>query len=86
MALSAIADVQGVQYADNAQHAFSSDQAPTLHLALPALEALHKAWSSRRAHVKYLGFIAALDAGLAKITQYYDRTADSDAYTFAMRM
>jgi hypothetical protein len=36
--------------------------------------------------MKYLGFIAALDAGLAKISQYYDRTAESDAYTFAMRM
>jgi hypothetical protein len=35
--------------------------------------------------VKYLAFAAALDAGLAKIAEYYDRTAESDAYTFAMR-
>ncbi|KAN0113570.1 hypothetical protein V8E52_007634 [Russula decolorans] len=71
-------------HADNAQHAFSSDQAPSLHLALPALEALHKAWSSQRDRVKYWAFVTALDAGLAKIAEYYDRTAQSDAYTFAM--
>ncbi|KAN0105734.1 hypothetical protein V8E52_010746 [Russula decolorans] len=71
-------------HADNAQHAFSSDQAPSLHLALPALEALHKAWSSRRDRVKYRAFVTALDAGLAKIAEYYDRTAQSNAYTFAM--
>ena len=78
--------VQGAQHADNAQHAFSSDQAPTLHLVLPTLEALHKAWSSRHNHVKYTAFVAALDAGLAKIVEYYDQTADSDAYTFAMHV
>jgi len=71
-------------HADNAQHAFSSDWVPTLHLALPALEALHKAWSTRSARIKYLAFVTALDAGLVKIAEYYNRTAESDAYTFAM--
>lgn len=66
------------------QHAFSSDQAPTLHLALPALEALHKAWSTRLTREKYSKFIPALEAGLSKIGEYYDRTSDSDVYTFAM--
>lgn len=75
-----------VQHADNAQQAFSSDQGPTLHLALPALEALHKAWTKRAARDKYADFIPALDAGLAKIEEYYDRTSQSDAYTFAMCM
>lgn len=34
-------------HAEKAQHSFSMEQGPTLHTALPALEALHKAWSSR---------------------------------------
>ncbi|KAH9159955.1 hypothetical protein EDB89DRAFT_2172978 [Lactarius sanguifluus] len=59
-------------HADNAQHAFSLDQAPTLHLALPALKALHKEWSSRRDHAKYGAFVLALDVALAKIEEYYD--------------
>ncbi|KAF8231446.1 hypothetical protein L208DRAFT_1277338, partial [Tricholoma matsutake] len=64
--------------------AFSSDQGTTLHLTLPALEALHKAWTKWAAHSKYCDFVPALEAGLAKIKEYYDRTADSDVYTFAM--
>ena len=72
------------KHADKAQQAFSSDQGPSLHLALPALEALHKAWSSRASNVKYEPFWDALDAGTSKITDYYQKTADSDAYTFAM--
>lgn len=35
--------------------------------------------------MKYLAFGAALKAGLAKLEEYYDRTAESEAYTFAMR-
>ena len=73
-----------VQHADNAQQAFSSDRATTLHLALPALEALHKAWSKCAERVKYLNFVTALNAGLVKIEEYYDHTAECDAYTFAM--
>jgi hypothetical protein len=72
------------QHADKAQHAFSSDQGTTLHLALPALEALHKAWSTRLTREKYHDFAPALEAGLEKVTEYYERTADLDAYTFAM--
>jgi hypothetical protein len=56
----------------------------TLHLALPALKALHKAWSKRAERAKYVDFVPALNAGLAKIEEYYDRTAECDAYTFAM--
>jgi hypothetical protein len=51
---------------------------------LPALEALHKPWTKRAERIKYFDFVPALNAGLAKIVEYYDRTADSDAYTFAM--
>ena len=73
-----------IQHADNAQQAFSSDQATTLHLALLALEALHKAWTKRADYSKYCNFVLALNAGLDKIEEYYDCTADSDAYTFTM--
>ena len=73
-----------IQHADNMQQAFSSDQGTTLHLALPTLEALHKAWTKRAARSKYRDFIPALEAGLAKIEEYYDHTADSDTYTFAI--
>jgi hypothetical protein len=61
-----------------------SDKGSTLHLALPVLEELHKAWTKRAEHVKYIDFVPALNAGLVKITESYHRTADSDAYTFAM--
>jgi hypothetical protein len=56
-----------------------------LHLALPALEALHKAWSSRVERPKYADFTDALQAGIDKISEYYEKAADSDAYVFAMR-
>lgn len=59
---------------------------PTLHLALPALNALHKAWTSQHNRAKYQAFVDVLDVGLAKIEQYYDRTADSKAYMFAMHV
>jgi len=55
-----------------------------LHLALLALEALHKAWTKRPARPKYQAFAPALSAGLAKIEEYYNQTADLDAYTFTM--
>lgn len=84
--LLCIADlVDIIQHAENAQHAFSSEQGPTLHLALPALEALHKAWTARISREKYADFKDALTAGINKIVEYYDHTADSHSYTVAMR-
>ncbi|GBE87281.1 hypothetical protein SCP_1005280 [Sparassis crispa] len=72
-------------HADNAQQAFSTDQGLTLHLALPTLKALHKAWSSRAECTKYVDFMEALEADIAKIVEYYERFADSETYTIAMR-
>jgi len=74
------------QHADNAQQAFSSDQASTLHLAIPALEALHRAWSSRAGRPKYERFAPALEAACRKIEEYYEKTAESPAYIMAMSM
>ncbi|KAG2148168.1 uncharacterized protein EDB93DRAFT_1103831 [Suillus bovinus] len=71
-------------HADNAQQSFSSDRGPSLQQALPALEALHKAWSSRSANPRYKAFHIALNAAVEKIKQYYDRTSDSEAYIMSM--
>lgn len=56
----------------------------TLHLVIPALEAVHKAWISRAEKPKYAAFTAALEAGIAKITTYYNKTELTDAYIVAM--
>ncbi|RDB14951.1 putative AC transposase [Hypsizygus marmoreus] len=71
-------------HSDRAQQAFSSENTPTLHNAVPALEALHAAWSARRDRDKYEDFSTALTAGLEKIEEYYEKTSESHAYTFAM--
>ncbi|KIK29637.1 hypothetical protein PISMIDRAFT_72797, partial [Pisolithus microcarpus 441] len=71
-------------YAEKAQHTFSTEQGPTLHAALPALVALHKAWSLHMDSIKYMDFTDALEAGLHKVSEYYEHTASSDAYIMAM--
>ena len=73
-----------LQHGDNAQQSFSSDKATTLHLAIPALEALYKAWSSRAKRPKYDRFGPALHAACIKIDDYYERTTESPAYILAM--
>jgi len=73
-----------LKHAENAQYAFSLEQGPTLHLAILALEALHKAWSARVTRAKYADFAAALSAGINKIVEYYDKTEESPTYAFAM--
>jgi hypothetical protein len=72
------------KHADNAQQAFSSEQASTLHLAIPALEALHRAWSSRAERPKYERFDDALKSAFEKIDEYYEKTTESPAYIMAM--
>ncbi|KAG6905004.1 hypothetical protein DXG01_005675 [Tephrocybe rancida] len=76
--------VQVLDLSDRAQQAFSTENAPILHNGIPALEALHAVWSSLKAHTRYSEFWEALTAGLEKIEAYYEKTADSHAYTFAM--
>jgi hypothetical protein len=75
-----------VQYTDVAQQAFSSKQGSTLHLAIPALETLHKAWSSRSEKPKYARFASALKAAANKIDEYYEKTTNSPAYIISMRL
>lgn len=71
-------------HADNAQQVFSSEQLSTLHLAIPALEALHRAWSSRAGRPKYARFASALDAACKKIDDFCEKTTESPAYVMAM--
>lgn len=52
--------------------------------ALPALEALYKAWSIRSDSTRYEPFREGLIAATDKLAQYYERTADSDAYTLVI--
>jgi hypothetical protein len=72
------------KYADIAQQAFSSDAGTTLHLVVPALETLYKAWSSRARRLKYARFELALDAAANKIDEYYEKTTKTPAYIMAM--
>ncbi|KIL57452.1 hypothetical protein M378DRAFT_58137, partial [Amanita muscaria Koide BX008] len=71
-------------HADKAQHAFSAAQTPTLFNAIPAIEALHSAWSTRADKVKYASFNEALHAATDKLNEYYKKMADSDAHILAM--
>ena len=69
---------------EKAQQSFSSDSGPAVHLALPALEALHMAWDSRTTKPEYSDFWPALEAGVNKINYYYDRMSINELYTIAM--
>jgi len=48
------------------------------------LEALWKAWSTHHGRDKYADFKSGLAAGVEKISGYYEKSADSDAYIIAM--
>ncbi|THH18798.1 hypothetical protein EUX98_g8896 [Antrodiella citrinella] len=73
--------VKLLAHADRAQQSFSYENVSTMHQALPALEALHKAWSSRALRPQYAAFKPALDAASEKVAEYYDKTVYSLAHT-----
>ncbi|KAG2743075.1 hypothetical protein P692DRAFT_20747423 [Suillus brevipes Sb2] len=73
-----------LSYADVAQQAFSTERGSTLHLAIPALETLHRAWSSRAERSKYAWFATSLQAATAKVDEYYEKTTQSPAYVMAV--
>ncbi|KAK6987994.1 ribonuclease H-like domain-containing protein [Favolaschia claudopus] len=76
--------VKLLRYADAAQQAFSSDEGPSMHLAIPALESIHRNWEEQAEKISNVEFKPALDAGLAKIEEYYNKVTDSEAYLFCM--
>jgi hypothetical protein len=55
-----------------------------LHLGIPALEALHKAWSSQIERAKYAPFVSALEVACAKVDEYYEKITLIDAYVLVM--
>ncbi|KAF5365840.1 hypothetical protein D9757_012805 [Collybiopsis confluens] len=71
-------------YADNAQQAFSAEKEPSLYIGIPALEALHRAWSTRSTRSKYSPFRTALEAGVSKVEEYYEKITDNQAYIISM--
>lgn len=66
------------------QHAFSNKTNPSLCHALPTLECLHKTWTALMSKDKYLSFHDTLNAGLSKVSTYYNKTSAVDAYTMTM--
>ncbi|KIK75912.1 hypothetical protein PAXRUDRAFT_171268, partial [Paxillus rubicundulus Ve08.2h10] len=73
-----------VTHADDARQSFSSDKGCTLQHALTALEALHKAWTIHPDYERYIELSNGLDAATDKLAEYYNCTADSDAYTLSI--
>ncbi|PPR07905.1 hypothetical protein CVT24_002800 [Panaeolus cyanescens] len=73
-----------LQVADDAQHAFSAAARPTLHNALPAIEKMYSKWEKASEMVEYTRFKSALAAGMRKIEEYYERTAESSAHIVCM--
>jgi hypothetical protein len=62
---------------------FSSDQYPSLHLAIPAFELIHNKWKQRRDDTKDVAlqpFKPALKQGITTISKYYQLTADTHAH------
>jgi hypothetical protein len=51
---------------------------------LPALESLHAGWSQLAADPQYAHFVPAIEQALQKVDEYYQKTSNSNAYTFAM--
>jgi hypothetical protein len=45
---------------------------------------MHAAWEKASSKTRYSCFIPALNAGKAKLDQYYQRSAESDAHIMAM--
>ncbi|KAF5309327.1 hypothetical protein D9758_019000 [Tetrapyrgos nigripes] len=69
-----------LMHADEIQQKFSSENDPTLHLAIPLLESLHKKWSVCMKRSRYSELQEPLKAGVAKLKTYYEKTSDSAAY------
>ena len=73
-----------LQHADRAQQAFSAAARPSLHRALPAIEMMYAQWDKTSSKPRYHSFVPALQAGMGKLNEYYQRTAASDAHIIAM--
>ena len=72
------------QTTDKAQQAFLSSAIPTLCNAVPALEKLYMTWEKQREEEEAAPFQEAIDTAIAKINEYYVKTAESDAHIMVM--
>ncbi|EKM48025.1 uncharacterized protein PHACADRAFT_189277 [Phanerochaete carnosa HHB-10118-sp] len=70
--------------ANKYQQHFSSDQIPTLHRAIPALENLCARWEKKADDRRYEKFHSALRDGVDKLSKYYWKLDDSRAYILAL--
>ena len=75
-----------IQHVNNAQQAFSSSLNPSLENVLPALKRMCTAWEKASSKPRYAFLVPALEAGMAKLDQYYQHSAASDAHIMAMGM
>ena len=73
-----------IQHANDTQQAFLLSRNPSLQNALPALERMYAAWEKASSKSCYVFFVPALEAGMAKLDQYYQRSAASDTHIMAM--
>ncbi|KDQ05945.1 hypothetical protein BOTBODRAFT_122080, partial [Botryobasidium botryosum FD-172 SS1] len=74
-----------LQVAHAGQQLLSSDQYPTLQLAIPTMEFLLSEWENLRdARDPTDPFHNALQAGINKLSSYYTRMDDSNAYAISM--
>ena len=67
-----------------AHQSFLSNCGPAAHLTLPVFEALCKAQNTQTTKAENTDFWPAVKAGINKLTEYYEKTTDSDAYIMAM--
>lgn len=75
-----------MKIADDAQQEFSSEQHPSLPIAIPALESLHRKFSDRfeSTKPKYIRHREGLAAACDTVMDYYNLTSKSKAYGTAM--
>lgn len=57
---------------------------PCLYVFFLVLEGLHKAWSVRAEKKQYEPFSRALKVACHKISEYYDKTGNTDAYVVSI--
>ncbi|KAJ2919527.1 hypothetical protein MD484_g940, partial [Candolleomyces efflorescens] len=73
-----------LKHTDEAQHAVSSETELALFHTLPALEHLHKTWTSMAEKPKYFYYHTTINNALAKINTYYNKTSLVNAYNMSM--
>ncbi|KAH7903215.1 hypothetical protein BJ138DRAFT_1020984 [Hygrophoropsis aurantiaca] len=70
--------------ANNIQQYFSADKHPTLWRAIPVLEELQTAWEAKHADSQYELYKPAVQAGLDKISKYYQKLDEKSVYILAL--